>query len=94
MNGLINVGELVKRIIKYLVEGLMVAIAAYAIPKRSLNVEEIILIAGDMGYSKMRLDTVSKLKSAIGLYQKMGFYEIESYYQNPDPTVKYMEFEI
>jgi ribosomal protein S18 acetylase RimI-like enzyme len=56
--------------------------------------EEIILIAGDMGYSKMRLDTVSKLKSAIGLYQKMGFYEIESYYQNPDPTVKYMEFEI
>jgi hypothetical protein len=45
MNGLVNVGELVKRIIKYLVEGLMVAIAAYAIPKRSLNVEEIILIA-------------------------------------------------
>ena len=45
MNGLINVGELVKRIIKYLVEGLMVAIAAYAIPKRSLNVEEIILNA-------------------------------------------------
>ena len=45
MNGLINVAELVKRIIKYLVEGLMVAIAAYAIPKRSLNVEEIILIA-------------------------------------------------
>ena len=40
-----NVGELVKRIIKYLVEGLMVAIAAYAIPKRSLNIEEIILIA-------------------------------------------------
>lgn len=45
MNGLINVGELVKRIIKYLVEGLMVAIVAYAIPKRSLNIEEIILIA-------------------------------------------------
>jgi len=45
MNGLINVGELVKRIIKYLVEGLMVAIAAYAIPKRSLNMEEIILIS-------------------------------------------------
>ena len=45
MNGLINVGELVKRIIKYLVEGLMVAIAAYAIPKRSLNIEEIVLIS-------------------------------------------------
>jgi hypothetical protein len=45
MNSLINIGELVKRIIKYLVEGLMVAIAAYAIPKRSLNIEEIVLIA-------------------------------------------------
>ena len=45
MTGLINVGELIKRIIKYLVEGLMVAIAAFAIPKRSLNIEEIILIA-------------------------------------------------
>ena len=45
MPGLINIGELVKRIIKYLVEGLMVAIAAYAIPKRSLNIEEIVFIA-------------------------------------------------
>ena len=45
MTGLINVGELIKRMIKYLVEGLMVAIAAFAIPKRSLNIEEIILIA-------------------------------------------------
>ncbi len=32
-NGL-NLGELVKRAIKYLVEGLMVAIAAFAIPKK------------------------------------------------------------
>ncbi len=37
--------ELIKRIIKYLVEGLMVAIAAYAIPKHSLKVEEVIIIA-------------------------------------------------
>ena len=42
---LINVGELVKRIIKYLIEGFMVAIAAFAIPKRSLNLEEIALLA-------------------------------------------------
>jgi ABC-type Co2+ transport system permease subunit len=57
MNGLINVGELVKRIIKYLVEGLMVAIAAYAIPKRSLNVEEIILIALTAAATFSILDT-------------------------------------
>ena len=57
MDGLINVGELVKRIIKYLVEGLMVAIAAYAIPKRSLNVEEIILIALTAAATFSILDT-------------------------------------
>ena len=57
MNGLINVGELVNRIIKYLVEGLMVAIAAYAIPKRSLNVEEIILIALTAAATFSILDT-------------------------------------
>jgi len=53
----VNVGELIKRIIKYLVEGLMVAIAAFAIPKRSLNVEEIILIALTAAATFSILDT-------------------------------------
>jgi ABC-type Co2+ transport system permease subunit len=57
MNGLINVGELIKRIIKYLVEGLMVAIAAFAIPKRSLDIEEIILIALTAAATFSILDT-------------------------------------
>jgi hypothetical protein len=39
-----DLSELVKRAIKYLIEGLMVAIAAYAIPKRKLDVEEIAVI--------------------------------------------------
>jgi len=56
--------------------------------------EKIILIARELGYSKMRLDTVAKLKSAISLYEKIGFYEIEAYCPNPNPTVKYMELEI
>ena len=57
MNSFINIGELVKRIIKYLVEGLMVAIAAYAIPKRSLNLEEIALIALTAAATFSILDT-------------------------------------
>ena len=40
-----DISELVSRIIKYLVEGFMVALAAYAIPKQSLNLEEIAMIA-------------------------------------------------
>ena len=43
--GMFDVSELIKRIVKYLIEGLMVAIAAFAIPKRSLNLEEIALLA-------------------------------------------------
>jgi ABC-type Co2+ transport system permease subunit len=57
MNGIIDIAELVRRVIKYLVEGLMVAIAAYAIPKRSLNVEEIILIALTAAATFSILDT-------------------------------------
>ena len=52
-----DISELVKRIIKYLVEGLMVAIAAYAIPKRSLNIEEIALIALTAAATFSILDT-------------------------------------
>ena len=40
-----NFKEIMKRIIKYLVEGLMVAIACYAIPKQSLQLEEIALLS-------------------------------------------------
>jgi ABC-type Co2+ transport system permease subunit len=57
MTGLINMSELIKRIIKYLVEGLMVAIAAYAIPKRSLNIEEIVFIALTAAATFSILDT-------------------------------------
>ena len=45
INSIVDVEELLKRATKYLVEGIMVAIAAYAIPKRSLNVDEVLLIA-------------------------------------------------
>ena len=42
---MIDLGELVRRAVKYLVEGVMVALAAYAIPKKSLNLDEVALIA-------------------------------------------------
>jgi ABC-type Co2+ transport system permease subunit len=37
--------ELIKRAIKYIVEGIIVALAAYVIPKQSLKVEEVVVIA-------------------------------------------------
>ena len=36
--------ELIKRAIKYLIEGIMVAIAAFAIPKKRLDIEEVVII--------------------------------------------------
>ena len=54
---MLDLGELVRRAIKYLVEGLMVAIAAYAIPKRSLNMDEVALIALTAAATFSILDT-------------------------------------
>jgi ABC-type Co2+ transport system permease subunit len=52
-----DIAELIKRIIKYLIEGLMVAIASFAIPKRTLNLEEIALIALTAAATFAILDT-------------------------------------
>ena len=57
MNGVLDLGELVKRAIKYLVEGLMVAIAAYAIPEKSLKLDEVALIALTAAATFSILDT-------------------------------------
>jgi ABC-type Co2+ transport system permease subunit len=52
-----DMSEMVKRIIKYMVEGLMVAICAFAIPKKSLNLEEIALLALTAAATFAILDT-------------------------------------
>ena len=57
MLGDLDIGELLKRAIKYLVEGLMVAIAAFAIPKKSLNLDEVALIALTAAATFSILDT-------------------------------------
>ena len=53
----LDLGELVKRAVKYLVEGFMVAIADYAIPKRSLNFDEVALISLTAAATFSILDT-------------------------------------
>lgn len=57
LNGLMDVTELLKRVVKYLVEGVMVALAAYSIPKKSLNLDEVALIALTAAATFSILDT-------------------------------------
>ena len=40
-----NFREIMKRVLKYLVEAIVVALACYAIPKKKLDLEEVALIA-------------------------------------------------
>ena len=52
-----NVVELLRRVLKYLVEGFMVAVAAFAIPKKSLQLDEVALIALTAAATFSILDT-------------------------------------
>jgi len=57
IGGFLDLGELVKRALKYLVEGLMVAIAAYVIPSKRLKLDECCLIALTAAATFSILDT-------------------------------------
>ena len=56
--------------------------------------EAIIAKAKVLGYKKMQLDTLQRLDRAIGLYEKMGFKQIQPYYANPLTEVIYWELEL
>jgi len=53
--------------------------------------QELIRVAKQMGYTCMRLDTISRLGVAVQLYEGLGFRDIARYRYNPDPTTRYME---
>ncbi len=57
-------------------------------------VEKIIDEARKAGYKSMVLDTVPVLKSAVKLYKKHGFHEIEAYNNNPIEDTIYMKLEL
>lgn len=67
--GFFDTNEYVRRIVKYLVQGFMVAIAAYAIPKHSLNMEEITLLALTAAATFSILDTYVPV---IGISARTG----------------------
>jgi putative acetyltransferase len=55
---------------------------------------EIIAAAKQIGYERMRLDTLSSMKEAIALYDSLGFTRIERYYDNPSACAVFMELKL
>ncbi len=53
--------------------------------------ENVLQLARQYSYEKVRLDTLSHMTPAITLYRQYGFYAIEPYNYNPFDTVLYFE---
>lgn len=57
--------------------------------------ERVVADAREIGYKRLRLDTVEPLMSgAVALYRKLGFREIAPYRENPIEGALYMELEL
>ena len=57
--------------------------------------EQVIQEAREIGYARMRLDTiVGKMDAAIALYRELGFTEVPPYRENPIAGAIYMELKL
>jgi putative acetyltransferase len=57
--------------------------------------EKIIAEARQLGYKKLRLDTVEPvMKTAVAMYRQLGFRDIQPYRQNPIEGALYMELQL
>jgi ribosomal protein S18 acetylase RimI-like enzyme len=53
--------------------------------------QAIIEHARQIGYARIRLDTLATMKEAISLYQSLGFRSIQAYYENPNGCAEFLE---
>ena len=52
--------------------------------------EQVIVAARQMGYRRMVLDTLERLKPAVRMYESLGFVRIDPYCTNPLPDAVFM----
>jgi ribosomal protein S18 acetylase RimI-like enzyme len=56
--------------------------------------EQVISEAGHAGYSRMRLDSLPTMESAIQLYRQLGFRDVPPYRENPVPGAVFLELSL
>lgn len=57
-------------------------------------VKHIIKDAKEIGYKHILLDTLPFLETAISMYKRYGFYEIESYNNTPMDNLIYLKYDL
>ena len=66
---MLDIQKLTKSLFKYFLEGIAVALAAYYIPKRKVNLMEVVMIAATAGLTFMVLDMFAP---QVGSGARMG----------------------
>jgi ribosomal protein S18 acetylase RimI-like enzyme len=56
--------------------------------------ETVMREAREIGYARMRLDTLPSMKEAFALYRSLGFREIAPYRDNPIVGTHFMELDL
>lgn len=59
-----------------------------------LLAQAIIECAQEIGYARIRLDTMATMKEAISLYQSLRFRPIPAYYVNPSGSAEFFELKL
>ena len=54
----------------------------------------LIEMAREMGYERMRLDTLPSMTRAMEIYRALGFREIAAYRANPVPGASFLELDL